>query len=110
MDPFLIGFTGFNLILALMATQKAARLLRPSGKELWASARLYGLAVFIALSLPLVCLGAVGAGWALVAQLHFAAHLIIAAPVVWLLAMGGLFAAVDYLEDGVLGNAMKQRR
>jgi hypothetical protein len=109
MDPFLIGFSGFNLFLALMAAQKAARLLRPSGKERWASRRLYGFAVFVALSLPVVCLGAIGAGWAMNAQSHFAAYVAIASPTGWLLAMGGLFAVVDYLEDGVIGNAIKPR-
>lgn len=109
MDIFLIGFSAFNLILALMAAQKAARLLRPTGKARWASARLFGLAVFIAVSLPIVCLAAIGAGWSLSAQSHFAAHLAIAAPVAWLLAMGALFAAVDFLEDGVIGNALKPR-
>jgi hypothetical protein len=110
MDIFLLGFTAFNLILAVMAAQKAARLLRPTGQERWASKRLFGLAVFIAVSLPIVCLAATIAGWRLSAQSHFAAHLVMAAPTVWLLAMGGLFAAVDFLEDGILGNALKPRR
>jgi hypothetical protein len=110
MDIFLIGFTAFNLILALMAAQKAARLLRPTGKARWASERLYGLAVFIAVSLPIVCVAAIATGWTLRSSAHFAAHLTMAAPTVWLLAMGALFAAVDFLEDGILGNALKPRR
>jgi hypothetical protein len=110
MDIFLTGFTAFNLLLALMATQKAARLMRPTGHERWASRRLFGLAVFIAVSLPIICVAATWAGWSLRAGAHFAAHVAIAAPTVWLLAMGALFAAVDFLEDGILGNALKPRR
>ncbi len=102
MIVFLLAFSAFNVILGYAALRRAQKLVTPEGRAWWASKRLHAIAVFAAWTLPLVCILAVGAAWALndVAA-HWAAPVILA-PVGWLLLMGIFFAIVDVAEDGVL--------
>jgi sterol desaturase/sphingolipid hydroxylase (fatty acid hydroxylase superfamily) len=63
----------------------------------WASQRLFLIARAGSWGLGLIALWATAAGWAFSPGL---APLVLA-PIVWLLAMGIVFAVVDFAEDGV---------
>jgi hypothetical protein len=97
---FLIVFSIFNLVAAAGAVGAGLRLTSEEGRKGWASRRLYRIALVLAWGLAMLAVAATGLAWALSpAAPHFA--LIILAPIGWLLAMGLVFAIVDFAEDGV---------
>ena len=101
MTVFLLAFSAFNIVLGFAALRRAMKLVAPEGRAWWASKRLYAIAVFAGWTLPLVCVLATGAAWALNDDApHWAAPAILA-PVGWLVLMGIFFAIVDFAEDGV---------
>jgi hypothetical protein len=108
MFEFLVLFTIFNALVGLAALQRAFKLSTPQGRARWASARLYGIAVLVAWTLPILCIAATLGAWYLwtAAAGHHAGP-VMAAPVGWLLVWGLLFAIVDIAEDGIWGNWRK---
>jgi hypothetical protein len=113
MIVLLSALTVFNIVIAYASTRRAFRLVRPEGRARWASKRLYGIAVFVAWTLPIVSLAGVAAGWAgqQSGAEHTAAPLMLAG-VAWILVWGVLFAIVDVLEDGELdfGRGAKRQK
>lgn len=101
----LCAFTLFHLAAGAAGLGFAVRLLTPAEQAHWRSKRALLIAEILCWIYPLLALGAVFWAWTLYrAGDHLAAPIILA-PFVWLIAMGLLFALVDFLEDGVLGNA-----
>ncbi len=102
MVMFLGAFSVFNVLLGWAAIRRAERLMSRDERAAWASPRLHAIAAFAAWSLPVICVFATGAAWSLEADARHWAPAVIVGPVLWLLAMGAFFAAVDFAEDGVL--------
>jgi hypothetical protein len=99
----LTALTVFNFCAGFAALKRAFRLVTAEGRARWASRRLYGIAVFVAWTLPIIALFASVWAWRLAQGLaaHFAAPMMFA-PIGWIIIWGILFAIVDVAEDGVL--------
>lgn len=102
MDVFLIAFTIFNAVAGMGGLLRALALFMPQEQERWKSRRLYQLAVFIALSLPIFALLFTAQAWASWSVQDHRAGGWILGPLAWLVAMGIVFAIVDFTEDGRL--------
>ena len=57
--------------------------------------------------LVVVALVSVKSAWDAYSNQRHLAMPILLAPIAWLLFMGAIFALVDFLEDGVIGNARR---
>lgn len=103
MTLLLIAMSVFNFCAGFAALKRAFRLVTPEGRARWASRRLYGIAVFVAWSLPVIALIATIWAWRLTQgqAAHWALPMMFA-PVGWLILWGILFAIVDVAEDGEL--------
>lgn len=102
MDVFLIAFTIFNAVAGLGGLLRALGLFMPQEQERWKSKRLYQLALGIALSLPVCAVVFTAQAWAAWGVRDHGAGAWILAPLAWLIAMGVIFAVVDFAEDGEL--------
>lgn len=103
MTLILSGFTLFHLAVGVASLALAVRLLSAEERACWRSqpARWVALAlcwVYPALAFVCASLAWREAGGALAVPLMLA-------PILWLVAMGIVFAIVDFVEDGVIGNA-----
>jgi hypothetical protein len=99
------AFTGFNLVFAVLSLGQAARLVTREERAHWRSKTLLTLAAILAWTFPIAALAGVALGWSHYSAGKLDAVQIVLAPLGWLMAMGIVFALVDFLEDGVLGNA-----
>lgn len=104
MIVLLWAFTLFDAVVAVASIGQGLNLLRAEERAHWRSKTLLALAVMLAWTFPLAAVGGVALGW-----MHFEAGRldsvpIVLAPIGWLLLMGVVFALVDFLEDGILGN------
>lgn len=101
MDVFLIAFTGFNAVAGVAGMWRGVRLWSPSARQAWASKRLYILAVVISCMLPIIAGAFTILAWDsyVTGNVGHAAPFILA-PLLWLIAMGLLFALIDFAEDG----------
>lgn len=97
MQLFLTIFTLFNLAAAGAAFRVVSSLAQLGADKQWASKRLFLIARVGCWGLLTIALWASAAAWAFNPD---GAPLILA-PIVWLLAMGAVFAVVDFAEDGV---------
>lgn len=97
MQLFLTVFTLFNLAAAGAAFRVVATLALPDAPKQWASQRLFLIARVGCWGLGMIALWATAAAWAFGPDLAP----VILAPIAWLLAMGAVFAIVDFAEDGV---------
>ena len=97
---FLIAFSVFNLLAAAGAAAAGVRLLAPEGREGWASRRLLAISQVMCWGLTLIGVAATLAAWALAPGQPRYAPLILV-PIAWIVAMGVIFAIVDFAEDGV---------
>ncbi len=97
MQLFLTVFTLFNLAAAGAAFRVVATLALPDAPKQWASRRLFLIARIGCWGLGMIALWATAAAWAF--GPGFAPAIL--APIGWLLAMGAVFAVVDFAEDGV---------
>ncbi|MBI1252650.1 MAG: hypothetical protein GC189_14405 [Alphaproteobacteria bacterium] len=102
MSAPLIAFTLFNLAAAAACLGAGVRLLQPEERAVWRSKRLLFIAALLAWSFPLAALAGVAWAWAQFEAGMAGAVVFAIAPIAWLALMGFIFAAVDYLEDGVL--------
>lgn len=99
------AFSAFNVVAAAASLGTAVRLMTGPERARWRSKRLLTLAAILAWTFPAAAFAGVATAWS-----HFNAGQadaipIILAPIAWLMAMGLVFAIVDFAEDGVLGNA-----
>jgi hypothetical protein len=108
MTVLLIAFSLFNLFAAAGALGHAVRLLSKEEQDAWRSKTLLFLAALLSWTFPLAAFACTGLAW----NHYFAsAHdtiPIILAPLAWLLLLGIVFVAVDYADDGVIGNARRR--
>lgn len=109
MHVLLIAFSLFNLFAAAGALGHGVRLLTREERAAWRSKLLLLLAALLSWTFPIAALACTGLAWS-----HYQAGAldyvpIVLAPLVWLLLLGIIFVAVDYADDGVIGNARHDR-
>ena len=105
MTVILWAFTAFHVCVGLASLALAVRLLTPGERAHWRSQAALLAAEFLCWVYPVVALVSVKSAWDAFAAEHHLAMPILLAPIAWLLLMGAIFAVVDFVEDGVLGNA-----
>jgi hypothetical protein len=105
MTVILWTFSAFHLCVGLASISLAIRLLTPEERGQWRSQAALLTAEFLCWIYPVAALVSVKSAWAAYGADHHLAMPILLAPIGWLLLMGVIFAAVDFMEDGVLGNA-----
>lgn len=108
MTVLLIAFTLFNLFAGAGALGHGVRLLAKEEQAAWRSKTLLFLAALLSWSFPLAA-----AGFTLVAWDHHRAGALdavplILAPLAWLVLLGAVFVAVDFADDGIIGNARRK--
>jgi len=104
MIVLLTAFTLFNLVAAAASLGGAARLLTTEERAHWRSKTLLLIAALLAWSFPIAALGGTALAWRHYESGQHDAIPIILAPLLWLIVMGAVFAIVDFLDDGVIGN------
>lgn len=104
------AFTLFHLAAGLASLGLAVRLLTPDERAHWRSQSALLVAEFLCWIYPIAALVGVKSAWAAHAAGQHHALPMLLAPILCLLLMGLLFAIVDFLEDGILGNARKGAR
>ena len=107
MTVILWAFSAFHVCVALASLGLALRLLMAGERAHWRSQSALLTAEFLCWVYPVVALVSVKSAWDAYANQHHLAMPILLAPIAWLLFMGAIFALVDFLEDGVLGNARR---
>jgi hypothetical protein len=105
MTVILWAFTAFHFVVALASLGLAVRLLSAEERAHWRSQAARMVAEVMCWVYPAAAFFAVRAAWEAYNQGHHLAMPLLLAPIGWLMAMGLVFAIVDYAEDGVLGNA-----
>jgi hypothetical protein len=105
MTIILWAFTAFHVCVGLASLALAIRLLTPGERAQWRSQIALLAAELLCWIYPVAALASVKSAWDAYAGDHHLAMPILLAPLAWLLFMGAIFAVVDFLEDGVLGNA-----
>jgi hypothetical protein len=109
MIVILWAFTLFHLAVGLASLGLAVGLLTPEERAHWRSQAALLVAEFLCWIYPIAAFVAVKSAWGAHAAGQPHAIPLLLSPILWLLLMGLLFAIVDFAEDGVLGNARKQR-
>ncbi|MEQ1617473.1 MAG: hypothetical protein ABL883_03895 [Terricaulis sp.] len=107
MTVILWAFTVFHFCVGLASLGLAIRLLTPGERAHWRSQSALLAAEFLCWIYPVVAVASVKSAWGAYASDHHLAMPILLTPIAWLLFMGVIFAVVDFLEDGVLGNARR---
>ncbi len=105
MTIVLWAFTAFHLCVGLASLALAIRLLTPGERTQWRSQSALLAAELLCWIYPVISVVSVKSAWDAYGADHHLAMPILLAPIAWLLFMGAIFAVVDFLEDGVLGNA-----
>ena len=102
------AFTLFHLISGAASVLLALRLLTAHERAHWRSPASLFAAQLMSWIYPIVAVVSVRAGWGAFNEGHHLTLPILLAPIGWLIIMGVIFAVVDLLEDGVLGNARRR--
>jgi hypothetical protein len=105
MIVILWAFTLFHLAVGLASLALALRLLTPEERAHWRSNVALLVAEFLCWIYPIAAFVGVKSGWAAYEAAHPFALAMMIAPILWLVFMGLMFAIVDFMEDGILGNA-----
>lgn len=105
MIVLMIAFTLFHLVVGVASLGLAVRLWTPDERALWRSQVALLVAELLCWVYPIAAFASAKVAWS--AYNDGAAHAfpMILTPILWLVAMGALFAIVDFAEDGILGNA-----
>jgi hypothetical protein len=107
MHVLLIAFSLFNLFAGAGALGHGVRLLTKEEQAAWRSKILLLLAALLSWTFPLSGLVCTVLAWQHYnAGLHDAVPLVLL-PLAWLLLLGIVFVAVDYADDGIIGNARR---
>lgn len=108
MYALLIAFSLFNVFAAAGALGHAARLLSAEERAAWRSKTLLFIAALLSWTFPLAAGVCTAVAW----NHYFAGQddfiVIVLAPLAWLVLLGVVFVAVDYADDGVIGNARRR--
>ena len=100
MFAFIAIFSAFNLFAAAAGAGAGMRLLTADAKAAWASKNLYRIALAMCWGIALSgVLGTILAWTMWRSDAHWALFVLV--PIAWLIAMGIVFAIVDFAEDGV---------
>lgn len=108
MEALLIAFTLFNVFAGLGALGPGARLLQKQERAAWRSKTLLGLAALLCSSLPLAAAGFTVVAWSGHSVGAAERVPLVLAPLAWLVLLGAVFVAVDFAEDGIIGNARRK--
>jgi hypothetical protein len=101
----LLAFTLFHLFAGVASLGLAVRLLTPGERALWRSQAALLVAELLCWIYPIAALASTKVAWAAYDAGFPHAFPMILTPFGWLIVLGFAFAVVDFLEDGVLGNA-----
>lgn len=101
------AFTLFHLFAGLASLGLAIRMLTPDERALWRSPLALLVAELLCWIYPIAAYVGVKSAWAAYEASHPFALTMAIAPLLWLVAMGIVYAIVDFAEDGVLGNARR---
>jgi hypothetical protein len=104
----LTAFTLFHLAAGMAGLGLAVRFRSPAERAHWRSKHALLVAEILCWVYPVLVFAAAHFAWDFYRRGDHLAAPIILAPFLWLVAMGIVFAVVDYLEDGILGNARSQ--
>lgn len=105
MVVILTAFTLFHLAAGVASLGLAVRLLTPQERAHWRSGRARLAAEVLCWVYPLLGFAGASAAWRAHQTGEQHALPLMLAPILWLVVMGAVFAVVDFVEDGVLGNA-----
>ena len=105
MIVILTAFTLFHLCVGAASLGLAVRLLTPEERGLWRSPAALLVAELLCWIYPVTAFASSKVAWTAYNEGVPHAFPMILTPIVWLVVMGLVFAAVDFAEDGVLGNA-----
>jgi len=108
MTVILWAFTLFHVVVGLASLGLALRLLTPAERAHWRSPVNLLVAELLCWIDPIIAVVSAKSAWQAFEAGHGHALPMLLAPILWLLAMGLVFAVVDFAEDGVLGNARRR--
>lgn len=101
------AFTLFHVAVGTACLLMAVRLLTAQERELWRSPAALLVAELMCWIYPIAAFIAARSAWSAFNVGHHHAIPMLLAPILWLVLMGLVFAIVDFVEDGVLGNTRK---
>ena len=107
MTVILWAFTLFHIFVGTACLVLAVRMLTPQERSLWRSQAALLVAELLCWIYPIAAYVSVRSAWAAHDEAHPFALPMILAPILWLLVMGLIYAVVDFVEDGVIGNARR---
>ncbi len=105
MIVLLTAFSLFHVFAGAASLGLAVRLLTAEERARWRSVAALRVAQAGAWVYPLLSLCASLLAWRAFDDARAEAAPLILAPLAWLLVMGAVFALIDFLDDGVIGNA-----
>ena len=105
MTVILWAFTLFHIFVGTACLVLAVRMLTPQERALWRSQAALLVAELLCWIYPIAAYVSVRSAWAAQKEGHPLALPMILAPIAWLLVMGLIYAIVDFVEDGIIGNA-----
>jgi hypothetical protein len=109
MIVLLAAFTAFHFLVGIASLALAVRLWLPEERALWRSRAALLVAELLCWIYPIAAIASVRVAWReFSAGAEAAAFPPILLPIGWLILMGAVFAVVDLMEDGVLGNARRR--
>jgi hypothetical protein len=103
MSVILVAFSLFHFAVGVASLGLAVRLLSQEERAHWRSWSARLTAEVLCWVYPALAFVCASLAWRDAGAAH--ALPLMLAPILWLVAMGLVFAIVDFLEDGVLGNA-----
>lgn len=109
MIVILTAFTLFHVVVGIASLGLALRLLTPEERAHWRSERARLTAEVLCWVYPVLAFTSAIVAWRSYHAGEAHAAPLMLAPILWLLVMGGVFAVVDFVEDGVLGNARSEK-
>ncbi len=105
MIVILWAFSLFHLFVGVASLGLAVRLLTPGERGLWRSQAALLVAELLCWVYPVAAIASTKVAWSAYEAGVPHAFPMILTPIAWLVLMGIAFAVVDFVEDGVLGNA-----
>lgn len=105
MFVLLMIFTAFHLVVGTASIGLAMRLLTPEERAHWREKRALLTAEIMCWVYPVLAFACASFAWRGYNAGHDGAFPLLLVPILWLVVMGLVFAIVDFMEDGVLGNA-----
>jgi hypothetical protein len=103
MSVILGAFSLFHVAVGMASLGLAVRLLSQEERARWRSSGARFVAEALCWVYPVLAFVCASFAWRNTEAAH--ALPLMLAPILWLVVMGLVFAIVDFLEDGVLGNA-----